>query len=362
MTTSLEAMPMHHGERIDFDESILNPINGDPAGKNFLSTSQLNTLSDFDYYNREAAAAEKLLELSDGAPLLTRKVIKIVMKQPSTRTGGSMETAMHKLGGDPDLYSGQSASAESKGESWADTAVAFSTQGDLLATRTPDDFGPMFAAEAIATALRNGQIKTPIPVINLGDGWNEHPTQTSGDIYTISKHFTGLKGLTAVLVGDHLRYRVFHSFEVAASILDTNVVAVESPVAPVPPYLIDMLGNRLTRVGEDDLDEAMRYADILMMGRNPDEYSGDDEEEKWRSNRLAESYRKWIVDYDRLQIMSRDSIGLHPRPRRNELHSSVDVDPRMKDVEQMANMIPMRMAIIAGVFGKSLEQELERVA
>ena len=66
-----------------------------------------------------------------------------------------------------------------------------------------------------------------------------------------------------------------------------------------------------------------------------------------RAEQLARDYASWIVDYDRIQQMAPDSIVLHPRPRRDELDPSVDSDPRMKDVEQMANMIPMRMAIIA---------------
>ncbi len=344
---------------VDSSSRLANakPIEGDAYGKNLLSMHQLSDNDIYDYI-KEAKAAEMALRdpLRRGVRLLPHFVLKAVMRQPSTRTGGSMTTAMEKLGGSAQLISGMGSSSEAKGESLADSWAAFATQADILGIRTAEDEGPTYAAQAVAIAAERGDLFNFVPVINLGDGRNEHPTQALGDMFTIYKKFGSFEGLTATVVGDQERYRAHHSFMIGAAALGMSILAVESKVAPVPTALVEKLGDSLTRT--DDLDGAMRAADVLYLGRNPDEYAGDDSRETIRSKQLAQDYTSWIVDYDRLQQMSPNSIVLHPRPRRDELHPSVDIDPRMKDVEQMANMIPMRMAIIARHLGKSIAKSL----
>jgi aspartate carbamoyltransferase catalytic subunit len=304
-------------------------------------------------YMTEAYAAEALRDSSRrGIPLLRHAVMKAVMRQPSTRTGGSCTTAMQKLGGSADLISGMSGSSEAKGESITDSWVAFATQADILGIRTAEDEGPKIAALAIAKAVSDGGLPRPVPVINLGDGKNEHPTQALGDLFTIHKRFKALDGLNLVIVGDHERYRAFHSLLLGAVTMGMHVVAVESVAAPVSQRLVDEAGSSLeiTR----DLDEAMAQAHVLYVGRNPDEYDGDDPVEKNRGAQLAEDFRGWAVDFERIQKMRPDSIVMHPRPRRNELNPNIDSDPRAADVGQMFNMIPMRMAIIARHLGASI--------
>ena len=333
--------------------AVTQPIAGDAAGKNLLSMHQL-TADDIATYLDEAYAAERAIHDPEqrGLALLPRAVMKAIMRQPSTRTGGSCTSAMRKLGGSAELISGMSSSSEAKGESLADSWVAFATQADILGIRTAENGGPAFAAYVIAKAAEYGQLGRVVPVINLGDGHNEHPTQALGDVFTVHKKFGRFDGLIVTVVGDQERYRAHHSLMIGAATLGMHVVAVESPAARVPRELVAFLGPRLTRTS--DLDGAMRDTDVLYLGRNPDEYTGEDPAEIVRAEQLARDYASWIVDYERIQQMSPDAIVLHPRPRRDELHPSVDSDPRMKDVEQMANMIPMRMAIIARHLGASI--------
>jgi len=341
--------------------SVIQPIDGDASGKNLLCMEQLDA-EDIQTYIEEAYAAELIIKdpLRNGIDLLPRVVLKAVMRQPSTRTGGSMTTAMKKLGGTAELISGMHSSSEAKGETLADSWVAFATQADIIGTRTAEDWGPALAAHAIREAVEYGHFRQNIPVINLGDGRNEHPTQALGDVFTIHKHFNRFEGLRIAIVGDHERYRAHHSLLLGAAALGMEIIAVESPAAPIPPSIVETLGVNLV-ARQKDLDTAMGDADVLYLGRNPDEYVEDDDEdkekakrEKARSEELKADYVNWIVDYDRLQQMSPNSIVMHPRPRRDELNPNVDSDPRMKDVEQMANMIPMRMAIIARHLGKSI--------
>lgn len=345
--------------------SVAHPIEGDASGKNLLSMHQL-AAEDIYTYIEEAYAAETIVQDKSrgGINLLPFLVLKAVMRQPSTRTGGSMTTAMHKLGGSADLISGMKASSEAKGETLTDSWVAFAAQSDILGTRTKEEWGPALAAHAINQAVEFGQLWQQVPVINLGDGVNEHPTQALGDLFTIHKHFRRFEGLKIALVGDHERYRAHHSLMIGAVALGMEIIAIESPAAPIPPLLVERLGHRLI-ARQKDLDSAMSETDVLYLGRNPDEYVEDEDEdkekaerEKTRSEELKADYANWIVDYARLQQMSPSSIVMHPRPRRDELNPNVDSDPRMKDVGEMANMIPMRMAIIARHLGKSIIEHI----
>jgi aspartate carbamoyltransferase catalytic subunit len=277
-----------------------------------------------------------------------------LMRQPSTRTGGTMVTAIEKLGGPGHLFSGMASSSEAKGESLEDSYVALATQSDMIGVRTKEEDGPYRAARAIAQSFHYGKLWQPVPIINLGNGTDEHPTQALGDAFTLAKwnNFEPLAGKTMAVVGDHERYRAHHSDLLIAKRLGMQVIAVESEVAPVPEAIVTELGSNLERTL--DLDAAMRAADILVVGRNPDEYDGDDPAEQLRSRWLAQSYAGWIIDLARLQQMRPDGIVLHPRPRRDELHPSVDSDLRMWDVEQMASQVSMRMAIVARHLGASI--------
>lgn len=327
-------------------------INGDPEGKNLLSMGQLSTSDIYDYIEAARLADQAVRDPARrGIDLLPRAVLKAIMKQPSTRTGGSMTTAMNRLGGSGELYSGMASSSEAKGEIPEHSWVAFATQADILGIRTKEDDGVHLAARAIATSYSHGKLARQVPVVNLGNGTIEHPTQALGDLFTIAKwrDFDRLDGLRVAIVGDHERYRAHHSDLLGAAALGMEVVAVESPAAPVSDAMAKALGSKLTRT--TDLDEAMRQADVLIVGRNPDEYDGKDMYEQERSRQLAADYATWVIDLERLQQMRPDSIVLHPRPIKDELHPSVESDLRMRDVEQMENMIPMRMAIIARHLG-----------
>lgn len=103
-------------------------------------------------------------------------------------------------------------------------------------------------------------------------------------------------------------------------------ITVESEAVPVPAALVRELRGSSERT--DDLDRAMRKADVLIMGRSPDEYTKDNSVERQRGQLLAAAYEYWIVDGDRLQQMPSGSILLYSRPRRNKLHPIVDFDHR----------------------------------
>lgn len=343
----------------------MSPIDGQPKGKNILSMTQFSA-SDIELYIDEARAADRLLRNQEDPSinLLPGKKLVAVMRQDSTRTALSMTTAMENLKGNKELISGQSGSAEGKGETIEDSWVAYACMAHVIGTRTPDAFGPLKAAKSIDTALQEGNLLWPVPIINLGDGTNEHPTQALSDLYTIHNKYTGFKGLKLTVVGDHERYRAHHSLIIGALTVGMEILTVETDVAPVPEYISEMGGSKITR--GVDLDEAMREANILYIGRRPDEYekksSGDDEDynpaEHRRNELLSQAYKSWHIDRARLQKMSLDAMVLHPRPRNGEMNQDCDADPRTHDIKQMINLVRMRMAILVGAFGKSIRQEI----
>lgn len=371
---SVEAEPFV--VNMDQVNQTLVPIDGQPKGKDLLSITQFGR-EDITLYINEATAAASLLPddpaIDPGIDLLPRRQLTALMRQPSTRTGGSMMKAMTALGGQTNLISGMESSSEAKGESPMDSTIALATQSDIFGTRTEEEFGPHMAAYWIGEMYKAGKLHRCPPVINLGDGTNEHPTQTLGDLFTIYKHFTGFEDITVAMVGDQERYRAFHSLALAAHLLGINVISVETTAAPMPNKYKQLLGDQL--VGTTlSIEEAMRDADVLYVGRNPDEYTGSDPAEKRRAARLAGAYegldisdgvgrpshtKGWRVDRERLQIMHPDAILMHPRPRRNEVSADVDLDPRAVDVSQMEDVTIMRMAIQALHLGKSILAAIE---
>ncbi len=350
----------------DFDpNSVISPINGDFAGKNLLSVSQLSP-SDIRTYLEEAGAADKLIQHPDfrGISLLGHHVLVAVMRQPSTRTGGSMRTAMSRLGGVSGVISGMQSSSEAKGESLADSVLALAIQADVIATRTEEEFGPHYVASVQDYYHSIGKLRRIAPVINLGDGKNEHPTQTIGDLLTIEKHVLSPSGdnfsdLTITMVGNHEDYRAFHSLMIAAKVLDMAVIAVQSDVAKVPKKYRDLLGYNLEIT--KDLKGALVDSDVVYYGRNPDEYSGENKKAKERSNLLARDFADWRMDEEKLKLMPPNAIFMHPRPRKDEVDPIIDKDPRVVDVLQMDYMIPARMAVIALALGRSIRSASEKV-
>lgn len=350
-----------------FDPSVMEPIDGDPEGKSLLSMHQFSAADIGDYFE-EAAVAERIITSSErGLPVLPYAVLKAVMRQPSTRTGGSLTSAMSWLGGIPALYSGMEASSEAKGEPFDQSMVALASQANVLGIRTKEEFGPHVAAHAIVEDVRPNGLPFNVPVINLGDGTNEHPTQALGDLYTINKRFNHVDGLTIVIAGDHARYRAFHSLMIGAAAMGANILAVEHPASPVPEDLVDELGMKLERT--DDLDAAMREADVLYMGRKPDEYDKTKgvnlkelpkedrkvlKREKRRNDQLQAVYRSWVITRERVQNMKTGAVVMHPRPLGIEIDPAAEADHRLIDVQQMFNMIPMRMAILARHLGSSI--------
>jgi aspartate carbamoyltransferase catalytic subunit len=341
-------------------EDAMEPIDGQPKGKHFLSVKQLSADDIRNYISESHAAKEIILRdpPDDHIGMLPGVRLLALMRQESTRTGGSNTFGIEKLGGYGELISGMIASSEAKGEILPESWVAIAAQTNILATRTKEQYGPAFAAWVIDKTVAQGRLPRRIPTVNAGDGENEHPTQFIGDIFTLDEVWEGeFEGRVGLVAGAHDRYRAFHSFMLGGAKLGMKFIAIETPAATIPEDMVEELGDSLL-LRTEDMDEVIGYADAIYMGRKPDEYNGDKPEEILRSRELDNFYTKIALTYERLKRKKTGAVAMHPRPRGSEVHTSVDRDASMIDVQQMYNLTPARMAVIAGTMGKSIVEHI----
>jgi aspartate carbamoyltransferase catalytic subunit len=237
-----------------------------------------------------------------------------------------------------------SVSSEFKGESREDSIRTFSSYFDLIVMRTQEKG----LAERMAWSLSRS--KRPVPIINAGSGKDQHPTQALLDIYTLFRSFEdkgSIDGKTVVFCGDLMRGRTVRSL----SYLLTNFKNVRQVfVAPqelqVPDDVIAVLKEKgVDFQVSDDLRAAVRIADAVYMTRIQDEW----DESKGASAKIDTSRFKFGAE--ELKLLPKDGIIMHPLPRRDEIATCCDHDPRAMYWRQMRNGMWIRAALIASTFG-----------
>jgi len=266
--------------------------------------------------------------------LLTGKVIATLFFEPSTRTRLSFESAINRLGGKIIGFADSSSSSVSKGETLYDTIRMVSNYCDLIVMRHPIEGSARFASE-IAT----------VPVINAGDGANQHPTQTMLDLYSIRKTQGTLENLNIFMVGDLKYGRTVHSLLMAMAHWKTtfNFISPEELRMPDEYKLyLDNIG--LKYYEHRDFTEIISRADIIYMTRVQKERFSDPIE-----------YEKVKNVYVLRDIMLRNTKPnmriLHPLPRVNEINTDVDMNPKAYYFEQALNGVYTRQAILVSLLG-----------
>jgi aspartate carbamoyltransferase catalytic subunit len=276
--------------------------------------------------------------------LLPYKRAMLYFTQPSTRTFLSFCAACQILGVRIGEVRDTATSSEFKGESQEDSVRTFSSFFDLIVMRTKEQG----LAERMAWVLSNTD--RPVPIINAGSGRDQHPTQALLDIYTLQRSFEqrgGIDGKTVVFVGDLSRGRTVRSL----SFLLTNYRDVKQCfVAPSPFQIGRDILDLLDRTGvkyelSEDFDGMIRAADAVYMTRVQDEWDA----EKGESARVDVSRYSFTAAH--LGILKPDAVVMHPFPRRSEISTDVDTDPRAVYWRQMRNGMWIRTALIASIFG-----------
>ncbi|MGA2467626.1 MAG: aspartate carbamoyltransferase [Thermodesulfobacteriota bacterium] len=261
--------------------------------------------------------------------LLREKVMAVLFYQSSTRTRLSFETAMIRLGGSVIGFADveQSRAGGVTKESLKDTAQMIQGYADVAVIRHTEDF----AAAEFAKHLN-------IPVINGGDGGNEHPTQGLLDLYTIQKELGHIDGIK-VLVWGRMTYRAVHSFLYGLAKFRNVQIYLYSPEEWKMPenYRKDYEKLGLACKEINTYEDAIREVDVIYM-------------HPVRRGRDVITENEFVLDREKLKNAKKGAIVMHILPRTDELPEEVDDTPFAKYYIQAFNGIVMRMALLRYIF------------
>lgn len=277
----------------------------------------------------------KFFEANPNRELLKGKVAATLFFEPSTRTRLSFETAVNRLGGRIIGFSDASTSSSSKGETLKDTIKMVGNYVDLIIMRHYLEGAARYASEV-----------SRVPVINAGDGANQHPSQTMLDLYSIYKTQGRLTDLTITMVGDLKYGRTVHSLLMAMSYFNPTFNFVACKELQMPQEYKDFCDEHGIRYYEtrDFSEEVINSSDIIYITRVQRERFTD------------------LIEYERVKNIynlhnsmlanSRDNVRvLHPLPRVGEISQDVDDNPKAYYFQQAQNGLYARQAIICKVLG-----------
>jgi aspartate carbamoyltransferase catalytic subunit len=284
------------------------------------------SIRDFTREEIESVIA-KAKETRANQELLRDRIMATLFFEPSTRTQLSFSTAMQRLGGGVIGFSGAEGSSVVKGESLSDTIKVVEKYADVIVIRHSLEGSARLAADVAA-----------IPVINAGDGANQHPTQTLMDLYTIDQCQRKIDGLSIGMVGDLKYGRTVHSLATALTRFSKIKLRLISPHnLRMPGTILRALDDKVTFTETEQLD--LRGLDVIYVTRIQRERFAEIEEyEKIRG--------AYVLDRKSCEQLNAKATILHPLPRVNEIETEVDTLPQAKYFEQVQNGIPVRMALL----------------
>ncbi|QZT36956.1 aspartate carbamoyltransferase [Halosquirtibacter xylanolyticus] len=301
-----------------------------------MTTKSLISITDFtkeEYLRILELAAD--FEANPNQRLLEGKVVASLFFEPSTRTRLSFDTAINRLGGRQIGFSDSSSSSVTKGETLHDTIRMVSSYADLIIMRHPVEGSARYASEV-----------SDVPVINAGDGANQHPSQTLLDLYSIQKTQKSLDNLNLFLVGDLKYGRTVHSLLEAMSHFDNpifNFVAPEELSMP-EVYKLYLKEKGIRYFEHREFTDIISEADIMYMTRV--------QRERFQDALEYEKVKNVYILNNAMLRNTKDNLRiLHPLPRVNEIATDVDSNPKAYYFDQARNGVFTRMAIIAHVLG-----------
>ena len=267
--------------------------------------------------------------------ILDGKVVATLFFEPSTRTRLSFETAVNRLGGRVIGFSDASTTSSSKGETLKDTIKMVSNYVDLIIMRHYLEGAARYASEV-----------TDTPVINAGDGANQHPTQTMLDLYSIYKTQGTLENLTITMVGDLKYGRTVHSLLMAMQYFNPTFRFVACKELEMPAEYKDFCDKNGIKYTEhtDFSADVINSSDIIYMTRV--------QRERFTDIMEYERVKNLYTLHNAMLDNSRDNLRiLHPLPRVNEIDYDVDDNPKAYYFQQAQNGLYARQAIICKALG-----------
>ena len=302
--------------------------------KQDLISAEDLSLEQLRHYLELAAKVEKMPR-DERARMLPGRVLAVMFYEPSTRTRLSFESAMCRLGGSVVGFSDIQNTSVRKGDSLADTVHTVEQYADVLVIRHPQEGAARLTADL-----------SRLPVLNAGDGANQHPTQTLLDLYTIQRFFGRVDNLKIALAGDLKYSRTVHSlFRALMKFENIEFTLVSPETLRLPEYLTHSVEGRAPVFTETvDITQALKECDIVYMTRIQKERFADVVEYE----KVKDAY---CIEANMLADAKEHLKILHPLPRVNEISHDVDETPFAGYFEQVGNGLTMRQAILLDVLG-----------
>ena len=262
------------------------------------------------------------------------KIAAVLFFEPSTRTEQSFRSAAQKIGMGIIGFNDPESTSIHKGETFADTIRIMDAYADVLIIRHPEPFSAKKAAEV-----------AQIPVMNAGDGPNQHPTQTMLDLYTMMKEGGKLDGITVAFMGDLKYGRTVHALSIALSHFKIRQIFISHKSLKMPEEFIKLLKSRGVVYEEYDRLPKNLEADFLYQTRVQIERFKDLKEYK----RVKDEF---ILDASFKKYLDKGVKLMHPLPRINEIDSSLDIHPNAIYFKQARNGLYIREALLSLVLGR----------
>ena len=305
-----------------------------------MKTKSLVSISDYSKEDilriLKAAATFKARPNRD---LLKGRVCATLFFEPSTRTRLSFETAVNRLRGRIVGFSDASTSSSTTGESLKDTIMMVGNYADLIIMRHHLEGSARYASEV-----------SPVPIINAGDGSNQHPTQTMLDLFTIYETQGRMENLTVTIVGDLKYGRAVHSLIQGLSHFNPSFNFVAPDELKIPDKyktFCDKLKIPYREFTEFS-PEAVNSADILYMTRV--------QRERFTDLMEYEKVKNIYVLHNEMLNGSKENLKvLHPLPRVKEISQDVDDNPKAYYFQQAENGVYTRQAIICDLLDIPME-------
>lgn len=305
-----------------------------PTKKNLVTIAHLSK-EELMYMMEMAGEFEK----HPNRKILDGRVVATLFFEPSTRTRLSFETAANRLGARVIGFTDPKVTSSTKGETLKDTIMMVSNYADVIVMRHFLEGAARYASEV-----------SPVPVVNAGDGANQHPSQTMLDLYSIYKTQGRLENLEILLVGDLKYGRTVHSLLMAMCHFNPTFHFIAPKELAMPEeYKVYCREHGIRFTEQEDFNErAIARADIVYMTRVQRERFTD----LMEYERVKDVY---ILREKMLRSAKENMKILHPLPRVNEIAYDVDENPHAYYFEQAHNGLFAREAIICDVLGITLD-------
>lgn len=303
-----------------------------------------NSLVSIAQYSKEKILSliemTREFELHPNRRLLAGKVIATLFFEPSTRTRLSFETAANRLGARVIGFADPKVTSGTKGETLKDTIMMVSNYADIIVMRHYLEGAAQYASEV-----------SPVPIVNAGDGANQHPSQTMLDLYTMHQTQGRLDNLTIYLVGDLKYGRTVHSMLMAMRYFNPTFHFIAPDELAMPEYYkMFCQENGIKYFEHKDFNaETIKEADIIYMTRVQKERFTD----LMEYERVKDCY---LLKKDMLTNVRDNMKILHPLPRVNEIDYAIDNTKYAYYFQQARNGLYARQALLCNALGISIEE------